>query len=168
MEPLFKHPEMPRHTAEPFPPYRYLPFVEGMPHPRRDPAGHSYGKEEEYLPGFAAADWRDCQLYLYGIDLFNSGYWWEAHEALETVWLAAGRESVAGRFVQGLIQLAVAQLKRFAGEPRGAQLLTETGLVRLRVAEPVYLGIEVAPLIAEVQRCLAEDAGEYPQIRLII
>ena len=62
-----------------------------MPHPRNDPDGHSYDEEEEYLPHFTAEEWRDCEHYLYGVDLFNQGYWWEAHEAWEAVWLAAGQ-----------------------------------------------------------------------------
>ncbi len=166
MEPLFKHPAPPRYTGIPFPAYRYLPFVGNQPHPRRDPGGHSYGKEEDFLPAFAAEDWRSCQPYLYGVDLFNTGYWWEAHEAWETVWLAAGPETPAGQFIQGLIQIAAAQLKRFTGESRGAQLLTEAGLVKLQVTEPRYLGIEVKPFAKEVQRCLDEDSGEFPQLQL--
>ncbi len=167
MAPIFTDPELSRYTDTPFPRYRYLPFVAGIPHPRRDPAGHSYAQEEEYLAGFAADDWRGCQAYLYGIDLFNHGYWWEAHEALETVWLAAGQETLTGHFVQGLIQVAAAQLKRFIGEERGARLLTESGIRKLLVAKGVYLGIEIAPLIAEVERCLRQGHGEYPRIRLI-
>ena len=92
MEPIFTKPDLPRYTQRPFPSYRYLPYQSGatLPHPHNDPAGHSYHAEEEYLPPFTPEDWRSCELYLYGIDLFNHGYWWEAHEALEDVWLAAG------------------------------------------------------------------------------
>lgn len=167
MEPIFTDPEIPRYTEIPFPAYRYLPFVAGIPHPRRDPEGHSYDNEEEYLARFAADDWRNCQPYLYSIDLFNYGYWWEAHETWEVVWLAARQETLTGNFVQGLIQVAAAQLKRFIDEPRGAQLLTKTGLAKLQVAESICLGIEIAPFTTEVQRCLSENAGAYPQIRLI-
>ncbi len=166
MQPKFKDPALPRYTEEPFPAYRYLPFVGNQPHPLRDPGGHSYGRDEEYLPGFVASDWCDCQLYLYGVDLFNYGYWWEAHEAWETVWLAAGPETEVGRAVQGLIQLAAAQLKRFTGSANGAQQLTVTGLEKLPPGERVYLGIELQAFSAEVQRCLNEDVGEYPQILL--
>ena len=170
MEPTFTKPDLPRYTGRPFPPYRYLPYQSGatLPHPRNDPAGHSYHAEEEYLPGFTPEDWRSCELYLYGIDLFNHGYWWEAHEALEDVWLAAGqRETLCGRFVQGLIQLAAAQLKRFMVEPRGAESLTIAGVEKISEVEGVYLGIEVAGLVAEAERCLREDRGEFPRIELI-
>lgn len=170
MQPIFSKPGVPRYTQHPFPPYRYLPLRAGasLPHPRNDPAGHSYDREEDYLPHFTPGDWSSCEPYLYGIDLFNHSYWWEAHEALETVWHAAGTATLCGRFVQGLIQLAGAQLKRFIGESRGAQSLTAAALTRLAPAGEFYLGIEVASLMDEAQRCLHEDRGEFPQIELKI
>ena len=167
MEPLRTDPELPRYTDTPFPAYRYLPFVAGIPHPRRDPTGHSYGCEDDYLPGFAGDDWRRCQPYLYGIDLFNYGYWWEAHEALEAVWLAAGQDTLTGNFVQGLIQVAAAQLKRIVCQERGARLLTDSGVAKLAQVNGIFLGIEIAPLVATVERCLQEDRGEFPRIRLV-
>jgi predicted metal-dependent hydrolase len=169
MEPTFTKPDLSRYTQRPFPPYRYLPFQSdpSRPHPRNDPAGHSYDQDDEYLPTFTTDDWTNCTPYLYGIDLFNHGYWWEAHEALETVWHAAGQQSsLCGKFVQGLIQLAGAQLKRFVEEPRGAQSLTTSGVEKLSLVEGVYLGIEVAALIDDVERCLREDRGEFPRIEL--
>lgn len=169
MEPIFTKPDLPRYTQRPFPPYRYLPFQskDPLPHPRTDPAGHSYHDEEDYLPHFVDEDWRTCERYLYGIDLFNHGYWWEAHEALEAVWLAAGQKStLCGKFVQGLIQLAGAQLKRFIDEPGGAQSLTGSGLEKISLVEGRYLGIEIAPFIDDVERCLREDRGEFPSIEL--
>jgi hypothetical protein len=167
MDPIFTDPELPRYTATAFPAYRYLPFVPGMAHPRRDPTGHSYGQEDEFLADFDPDSWRSCQPYLYGIDLFNHGYWWEAHEALEAVWFAAGQETLPGNFVQGIIQLAAAQLKRFTGAERGARMLTETGVAKVSLASGTYLGIEVASLVSEVERCLHEDRGEFPRVRLI-
>jgi len=167
MEAIFNKPDLPRYSQRPFPPYCYIPFQGNNPHPRTDPNGHSYNEEEDYLPHFSSDDWRTCEPYLYGIDLFNHGYWWEAHEALETVWLAAGHKSTTcGKFVQGLIQLAGAQLKRFSGETKGAQSLTKSGIEKLELAKGLYLGIEVKPLIEEMKRCLREDRGEFPRIEL--
>ncbi len=136
MEPVFNKPALPRYSQHPFPPYRYIPFQDDTPHPRTDPNGHSYNDDEDYVPHFSADDWCTCEPYLYGIDLFNHGYWWEAHEALETVWLAAGHKSTTcGKFVQGLIQLAGSQLKRFSKEPRGAQSLTRSGIEKLSLVK---------------------------------
>ncbi len=167
MEPVFNKPALPRYSQHPFPPYRYIPFQDDTPHPRTDPNGHSYNDDEDYVPHFSADDWCTCEPYLYGIDLFNHGYWWEAHEALETVWLAAGHKSTTcGKFVQGLIQLAGSQLKRFSKEPRGAQSLTRSGIEKLSLVKGIYLGIEVKSLIMELERCLHEDRGEFPRIEL--
>jgi hypothetical protein len=158
--------DVPRYTQRPFPPYRYLPFRKN-PHPRNDPAGHSYALEEEYLPHFSPDDWASCEPYLYGIDLFNHEYWWEAHDALEVVWLAAGQKStVCGLYVQGLIQLAGAQLKRFLDEPRGAWSLTRSASEKLALVEGIYLGIDTGQVITDAQRCLNENRGEFPWIKL--
>ena len=159
----------PRYTRRPLPPYRYLPFqgVKGLPHPRNDPAGHSYNADEEYLSAFAPDDWTRCKPYLYGIDLFNHGYFWEAHEAWETVWLAAGgRETSCGLFVQGLIQLAAAQLKRVIGSQGAAESLTAAACAKLAVVEGVFLGIEVATLVNTARCCLEEDDLQFPRITL--
>ena len=59
-----------------FPPYAYLPGRQ--PHPVRDPAGHSYHVEP--IPVAAEAS-LGSDVFLWGLDLFNHGYYWEAHEA---------------------------------------------------------------------------------------
>jgi len=169
MEPIFTKPDLPRYTGRPFPAYRYLPFRKDptRPHPRNDPGGHSFDQEDEYLAHFLPEDWQGCELYLYAIDLFNYGYWWEAHEALETLWHAAGQKStLCGRFIQGLIQLAGAQLKRYMAELGGAQSLTRAGSEKIALVEGIYLGIPVATLLAEVNACLEEDKGVFPRIEL--
>ena len=61
---------------KPFPPYAYLPGRN--PHPVRDPEGHSYAAEPATAEPPDPADWRACEDYLYGIDLFNHGYYWES------------------------------------------------------------------------------------------
>ncbi|PLX78568.1 MAG: hypothetical protein C0616_14105 [Desulfuromonas sp.] len=164
-----EHPEPPRYTDRPFPAYRFLPFQDDpeRPHPRNDPAGHSYQEKDEHLPPFVADAWRECGPYLYGVDLFNYGYWWEAHEAFEAVWMVAGQKATRqGRFLQGLIQLAAAQLKRVMGAQRGAEFLTGAGCEKLSEVDGVYLGIDVAALVGDAKLCFAEDCGEFPSIEL--
>ncbi len=112
---------------EPFPPYAYVPTR--FPHPVRDPKGHSYGKVESARPlfklrkgaGTFGSSWRQCRPYLYGIDLFNHGYYWEAHDAWESVWLAYGRKGVTADFLKGLIKLAAAGVKAREGRKRRVQ-----------------------------------------------
>ena len=71
------------------PPYTFVPG--SWPHPRRDPRGHSFGSPEPEATPLDPAGWRDSAVYLRGIELFNGGYYWEAHEAFEALWNAAGR-----------------------------------------------------------------------------
>ena len=84
----------------PFPAYAYRPGH--TPHPTRDPEGHSYGEPLNRAPVPDPADWRACDDYLYGIDLFNHSYYWEAHEAWEGLWFACGRRGRVATFLQGL------------------------------------------------------------------
>ena len=92
---------------------------------------------------FEAENWHSCEEYLYGVDLFNHGFWWEAHEALETVWLAAGgRHTETGTFIQGLIQITVAHLKWFQGLQDTATRMALKGLEKMRRINGTYLGIE--------------------------
>lgn len=137
-----------------------------MPHPRNDPKGHSYAEDEEYLPHFAESDWAICIPYLYGVDLFNNGYWWEAHEAWETVWIAAGRKTPTGTFIQGLIQVAAGQLKRLMDEPEGATLLSRDGLAKLTACNTNTLGIDVPTLTRKVLESLNRDNDQAPVIHL--
>ena len=116
-------PSPPRYAPlVPLPPYGYVPG-HGLPHPVTDPRGHSH----------AARHTGDG--WLRGIDLFNAGFYWEAHEAWESVWHDLGRTTPPARFVQGLIHLAGAAVKIREGKPEGVrrhthrarELLAEAG-----------------------------------------
>jgi Domain of unknown function (DUF309) len=88
-----------------FPPYAYLPGRQ--PHPVRDPAGHSY-QIESLLVADASLD---SDVFLWGLDLFNYGYYWEAHEAWEGLWRIADRRDPLRTLFKGLILLSAAGLK---------------------------------------------------------
>lgn len=116
----------------------------------------------EKLAAIDKSNWQSCETYLYGIDLFNHGYWWEAHEALEPVWLAAGKETETGLFVQGLIQIAVANLKNVQGATDVAQRMAMTGLDKMRRMEGICLGIDVRRFCTEVKAFF--EAGDQPPV----
>lgn len=103
---------------------------------------------------------------MYGIDLFNHGYWWEAHEALEAVWVAAGRRTNTGLFVQGLIQVAVAHLKKFLGFDEVATRMSQAGLKKMMPVNQDYLGIEIAVFRTAVTAYFLEGSGEPVQVTL--
>ena len=158
-----KH-NVPRYSDRPFPAYRFVPGK--TPHPTRDPHGHSYGVTEVQLGSFDPDDWPACSRYLYGIDLFNYDYWWEAHEAWEAVWRAAGRQSTTGLFIQGLIQIAVARLKLHQGFRAPAQRLAGEGLAKIPRLDGAYLGINVAEFRLEVERQFFREPPSSLFIRL--
>lgn len=149
----------PRYTDRPFPPYRFVPGK--APHPTRDPDGHSYNKQPEQLVSFKPGDWQSCQEYLYAIDLFNHEYWWESHEALEAVWVAAGRRTMTGLFIQGLIQIAVAHLKWFQGFNDVANHMASKGLEKMKGIKDIYLGIDVEAFRSDVKAYFA-GKGKTP------
>lgn len=165
MEPQFFGSNIPRYTDRPLPEYRHLPFQNA--HPFLDEGGHSYGEKLRPLDSFGSNNWQNYTEYLYSIDLFNHGFWWEAHERLKHVSIGAGRESETGQFVQGLIQVAAALLKHFMQEDQGAATLAELGLGNLQKVSGIYLGIDVATLVTQVQDCLKTDNPKYPRIQLI-
>ena len=88
------------------PPYAYLPGMN--PHPVRDPAGHSYHVEP--IPVAAEAS-LSSDAFLWGLDLFNHGYYWEAHESWEGLWRVADRDGPPRMLFKGLILLSAAGVK---------------------------------------------------------
>ncbi|MGB5213166.1 MAG: DUF309 domain-containing protein, partial [Anderseniella sp.] len=58
-----------------------------------------------------AAEWQGNVPYLYGHDLLQAGYNWEAHEVWEAVWLATPANGPERLLLQALIQKANARLK---------------------------------------------------------
>jgi uncharacterized protein len=145
--------ETPRFVPdEPFPPYSYV--TGRFPHPTRDPAGHHFGAVPVSCSAPDPNLWRDCRPYLYGLDLFNHGYYWEAHEVWEGLWHASGRTGVAGFFFQGLIKLAAAGVKAREGRPEGirrharraGELFREVA-GRLPPGEVCFFGLSLPQLI---------------------
>jgi hypothetical protein len=145
--------EIPRFVPDAlFPPYSYV--TGRFPHPTRDPAGHSFGEELAKCPAPDPNCWRDCRAYLFGLDLFNHGYYWEAHETWEGIWHACGRRGTAANFVKGLIKLAAAGVKAREGRPKGivsharraAELFRQTA-DNLRSSETFYFGFSLPRLI---------------------
>lgn len=111
-----------------FPSYSYVPGR--YPHPFSDPNGHSYklndiSKEREpsslHLPPDLCSGWQELHEYLFGIDLFNHGFYWEAHETWEQLWIKFGRSGREADFLKALIKLAAAGVKARECRPVGVQ-----------------------------------------------
>ena len=119
-------------TTRPLPPYTHIPGV--TPHPLRDPAGHSYQaapteNDIQPVPPLTWASLLAHDEYHWAKTLFNAGYYWEAHEAWESLWHAAGRTGPLADYLKGLIKLAAAGVKlrehNLAGVERHARRARE-------------------------------------------
>ncbi len=73
-----------------------------------------------------------------GLVLFNSGHFFDAHEALEDVWREVPRHSRLRRHLQGLVQLAVAFHHQSTGNLVGAQSVLERALRNLAGAKDSF------------------------------
>ena len=158
-------PHQPRYSDKPFPPYRFVPGL--YPHPRRDARGHSFGQPEPDAAPVAPERWMESDTYCYGIDLFNYAYWWECHEELEALWHEVGHESEQGQFLQGIVQIAAACLRRFMDDDDDAGLsLAEKGLAKLRTFAGVYMGIDVPGFCNDVRAYFSDVRSLPPVITL--
>ncbi len=103
-----------------FPPYSYVPGGR-WPHPTSSPLGHLHGRRPERPPAIEGDAWPESNAYLRGVELFNAGYYWEAHEAWEALWHAHGRQGAIATVLKGLIKLAAAGVKIREGRASGAR-----------------------------------------------
>jgi Domain of unknown function (DUF309) len=148
-----------RYTTLRFPPRRHVPG--GDRRPRRAPP-------ERVPADWPAASWRRLEPWLYGVDLFNRFYFWEAHEAWESLWITAERETLAALALQGLIQIAAALLKVHAARPTSAFRLSAAGMAKLRhvaAAAPILFGLDLNDAAARFAAYFAPLAeGRLPPL----
>ena len=128
------------------PPFAYVPgqtarHSEGAFDAIRDTA--QSGMDEAALAGSDA--------FQTGLRYLRDGFYWEAHEVLEPVWMLCPPNTPARAMVQGLIQLANARLKEKMGKPGAAARLY--AIARAHLAEgprDEVMGIRKADMIAEI------------------
>ena len=112
---------------------------------RPNPEQQVFSEEQELL-----ADTRLGEA----IFLFNSGDWYACHDCFEALW-----HETAGPMrpvLQGILQIAVAELHLERGNCRGATILMGEGIGRLRACPPNALEIDLVALInSSMQRLLA-------------
>lgn len=151
-----------KYTKKEFPPYAFVPGRN--PHPKSNPQGHLYGKpEEEYNQ---IENHLDSEHYLYGIDLFNHGFYWEAHEVWEGLWNAHKREGYKAEFLKALIKLAAAGVKVKQGQERGildhssaAQNIFKT--IKNNTQNDIFLGLSLSGLIILIDEIKENVSNNY-------
>jgi len=104
------------------------------------------------------------------IGLFNQADWYACHDGFEALW-----HETAGPMrpvLQGILQLAVAELHLERGNQRGATILMGEGLGRLQGCGPQALGLDLLSLTSLAARRLSalqagRSAQALPQPKLI-
>ncbi len=153
--------------ARPLPPYAYLPGGP-LPHPTSHPDGHSFSSAPETPAEYLEPRrWRENDDYLFGVDLYNHGYLWEAHEVWEGLWHRAKHDPVQADLLQGLIQCAAAALKVPMEQPGGLAKLSRVGTERLeRVAReggPDYMGLDLFGFVRAFRAFAASNPTSMDQ-----
>ena len=147
----------PRYSHKPFPPYRYVMGL--FPHPTEDNGGHSFGKSEREEINLDIEKWYQNEIYLYGIDLYNNAYWWEAHEALEQLWQETLTGDITHHYFQGLIKISAAFLKWHVKQRRGVERLYNEGhqhLSQVYQQEKIFMGINLEKYLKNLEHHFAE------------
>ena len=105
-------------------------------------------------------NWQRHDAYLYGFVLYRSGYYWEAHEIWEPVWMNCAPNSLERLMLQACIQLANAALKQELNNAKAALRLYGISADLLREivsrqtgerAQDALLGIDVRELIQQIE-----------------
>jgi uncharacterized protein len=150
--------------SRPLPPYSYVSGK--FPHPLRDADGHSYGANEPKPSIDQEKDWRGCEPYLWGIDLFNNGYYWEAHETWEAVWHATGHSGTMADFCKALIKLAAAGVKAREGRANGvrrhaqrARQLLESVATQIGSGQQRFMGLSLQVLTQCAEQLISNPSA---------
>ena len=91
-------------------------------------------------------DFRGDPALARGVELFNEGEFWEAHEAWEGAWMPH-RKDPGSDFFKGLIQVAAGWHHYGRGNRAGALIKWGTGAGYLRPYLPARHGIELSRLV---------------------
>jgi hypothetical protein len=100
-----------------------------------------------------------------GIELFNRGEFFPAHEVWEDAWRdAAGDER---RLLQGLIQFAVALEHARRGNLRGAARMAERYPAKFDGLPPNFMGVDLEGFLGQMDRAmrtLGTARGPAPRV----
>lgn len=102
------------------PPYTYVPGGP-WPHPISNPFGHSHDKGRSLPPPIGPEGWRRSGAFVHAVELFDAGFYWEAHEEWEGLWHAHGRRGPLADTLKALIHLAAAGVKVRQRQPGGIE-----------------------------------------------
>lgn len=102
-------------------------------------------------PGMDAAALAATDAFQTGLAYLEQGYFWEAHEVLEPVWMILPEDGEPRIFVQALIQLANARLKFRMDRPKAAlRLCAMVRELLEKTSGGVIMGVDTAGIHAQL------------------
>ena len=146
-----------RYTEIPFPSYAYLPGRH--PHPLKS-GGHMEETGEPEVPPMDFKRPKESTAYLYAIDLFNHGFYWESHVWWEALWHHTGRKGESSDFLKALIKLAAAGVKWKVGQQRAAKGHCTRALELLLFIQKEhssYAGLDLDKLVSMAKSTLLDN-----------
>ena len=150
-----------RFDTMPLPPHRHLPGRNARPN------ASFFGAIKAATPAATTSrTGADNQAWRYGIRLFNTGFYWEAHEVLEPVWLNAAPNSRERHLVQAVIHLANGMLKEAMGSPNARRRIAGRCHRAFAEAFPAGSGRLMGVDGEAALRAAADLAEGKPEIRL--
>ena len=101
--------------------------------------------------------------WLYGLQLIEAGFYWEAHEVLETVWLNASPNGRERQLVRCMIHIANAALKVRMGRSNAALKLSKLAESCLELAwrghrTSTLMGLKKGILVTAIELSNNPDA----------
>jgi uncharacterized protein len=105
--------------------------------------------------------------YLAGLELFNSGRFWHAHEEWEEAWKATDDPQIR-LFYKGIIQTAAALVHWQKGNPKGLHLNWAKARAKLIELPPTLMGLDLRELIAAMDRFEQAEGAALAPPRLLL
>lgn len=113
--------------------------------PGNSPRGAWHGRElpDDLMPPW---QWRESGAWLFAVDLWNGGYFWEAWEVWEGLWRQASPVNpLQARFIQGLVMLAGAMVHQERGWGEAEESLFRNGILLIQSVRaetgPSFMGL---------------------------
>ena len=155
------HSPLGRRSGLPLPKHRYVPGLTA-----RHPEG-AFDRVRDMADAETSSQTAaQNTAWLHGLDLLEAGFYWEAHEVLEQVWMNAGPQTPERAMVQAVIQLANAALKHGMARPNAVLRLCAIAEDHLHAAALTgaadIMGLTPTDLQSQINRVryAREDRGE--------
>lgn len=146
----------PRYSSRPLPRTAFLPGISRRAErpapapPRPEPVDYDRLAEDD--------------TFRHGVDLFNHGFPWEAHEVWEQLWSAAPRDRPERALLHALIHAAAAAIKARTGDVATARRFLASASGDL--ARAPSSALDLASLIAGLTAWAADPAAPPPRLTL--